>query len=490
MIFGRPETFAIEVSSLVGGPPDGDPASGFTWAAMRIHVAGRNIYRNVNRETRIAAEDISWPAINLARWFVRSWSRVFHTGAWPTSSTRRNARDVARQIDDKLAADFDAPDDFVDSRDDFVAAHSMRAAAAGAAMPNVWLSRDGGIVSVAWGDSMDGAIFFTLSRGEADVPAVDFAEAVREFVEWVLALLEERCPDEASSDIELLSSWLESFTSVEGAETALLAETGLSRERSQRIARMAGIEQAAVSELFQLDSQWFTGGTLADVRRSSIAVAFRCASPTVTDVELVSIRRQILEAASNARALVALSDMAKGVPRPPESTHDYVRGYRLARGLRQVLENVSGVLDVESLLDGLGVDIVELVLSDTEIDGGCVCDADHGPLVFVNPSSRKASTAWGRRMVLAHELCHLLFDRGTAVSLGVMSGPWAPPRIERTANAFAIELLLPLAGVTETVGPAWENTEDAQVEALMNKYGLGITAVTRHLQNLAHQRNR
>jgi len=490
MIFGRPETFAIAVNPLAGGPADGDPASGSTWAAMRIHVAGRNLYRNVNRTTRAVEEDISWPAVNLARWLVRSWSRLFHTGAWPTSSTRRNARDVAYLLDERLAANFDAPDDLVDSRDEFVAAHSMRAAAAGAALPTVWLSRDGGIISVAWRDSMDGEIFFTLSRGEEDVPAVDFAEAVRDFVEWVRGLLEERCPGEASRDIKLFSVWLEDFASVDGASSALLAETGLSQERCQRVARMAGLQQAALSDLFQLEDRWFAHGTLADVRRSPVAVAFRCAAPTVSDAELVSIRRQIIEAESNEQAAVALDDLARRVARPTRATRDYVTGYRLARSLRRVLENESERMDIESLLDDPSVGTVELALSDTEIDGGCVCDTHHGPLVFVNPQSKKAATAWGRRMVLAHELCHLLFDRHEAVGLGVMSGPWAPPRIERTANAFAIELLLPLAGVLETVGPAWENTQDDQVEALMSKYALGITAATQHLHNLADQRNR
>jgi len=44
---------------------------------------------------------------------------------------------------------------------------------------------------------------------------------------------------------------------------------------------------------------------------------------------------------------------------------------------------------------------------------------------------------------MAHELCHLLFDRWRARRLAVASGPWAPQDIERRANAFAAAFLMP-----------------------------------------------
>ena len=90
--------------------------------------------------------------------------------------------------------------------------------------------------------------------------------------------------------------------------------------------------------------------------------------------------------------------------------------------------------------------------------------------------------------MLGHELCHLMFDRADAVPLGVMSGPWAPPRIERRANAFAIELLLPLAGVERVLGKDWD-IDDESVEALQAEFDIGRTATVEHLQNLRDPRN-
>lgn len=489
MIFGRPETFAIEVNSLAGGPEDGDPGASCTWTSMRIYIENQNILQNMNRRDQSVSEDINWPVINLARWLVRSWNELFHTGAWPIPSTHRNARDIASKLDARLAEDFDIDDEEIDRRDDFVASHSLRAAASGAALPDLWISRDAEIVSLAWNDSWEGEIGFPLSRGERDVPAVDFAQAIQGFVTWILELLKERCPSEGSADIDLLAGWLDRFSDRRGATEALLSETGIDEERARLVAKVVGVE-GSLQELFGLDEGWFAKGTFADVRESSIAVAFRCAAPVVTNDELATIRQKIVAANANPKALAALQKLAARIPRETASARDYERGYRLARRLREALGNTSGNIDVEALLGDLHVDIVELDLSDSEIDGGCVCDSNHGPLVFVNPGSAKAAMRWGRRMVLAHELCHLLFDRKSAVALGVMSGPWAPPRIERTANAFAIELLLPMEGIRKTVGAAWDKPDDSHVETLMAKYGLGITAVTRHLHNLSSARNR
>ena len=53
------------------------------------------------------------------------------------------------------------------------------------------------------------------------------------------------------------------------------------------------------------------------------------------------------------------------------------------------------------------------------------------------------NSANGRRFTLAHELCHILFDRNRARPLTHTSTAWASPSIEQRANAFAAMLLMP-----------------------------------------------
>ena len=86
-------------------------------------------------------------------------------------------------------------------------------------------------------------------------------------------------------------------------------------------------------------------------------------------------------------------------------------------------------------------------------------------------------------MTLAHELCHLLFDRSSAVPLSVLSGTWAPPRLERVANAFAAELLIPLKGMVDEVGWLMSEPTDDELELLMARFGVGITTAHEHCLN-------
>ena len=61
----------------------------------------------------------------------------------------------------------------------------------------------------------------------------------------------------------------------------------------------------------------------------------------------------------------------------------------------------------------------------------------HKPCSLLNVDHPTYDTYSGRRFTLAHELCHLLYDRSYGWQLAIASGPWAPRDLERRANAFA-----------------------------------------------------
>ena len=86
-------------------------------------------------------------------------------------------------------------------------------------------------------------------------------------------------------------------------------------------------------------------------------------------------------------------------------------------------------------------------------------------------------------MTLAHELCHLLFDRSDAVPLSVLSGAWAPPRLERVANAFAAELLMPLEGTHDVVGWLMSEPTEDELKRLMDRFEVGVTTALEHCLN-------
>lgn len=486
--FGNPETFALRVGLLSGPPPEGDPAGARTWAALRMVVMGRNLFLHSELERGVVNEEVCWPAIGIARWLVRGWDAMFHTAAWPVPRTVRTALAVAEVLDSDLATRLDAPDTELDDRDRFVAAHSLRAAAGGAALPDLWFARDGDVVSVAWADDDGGELRFHAPRGEADVPARDFAQAMLGFVEFVAGLL---ASPEVTPAVEAerrsLVAWIADLKSPQSAFRGLRSETGLTAQEVDRMVQKSGARDA--QDFFGLPRGWSAEGTLADVRQSVVAIAFRCVSPVLNEDDLLAVRSALLEVSPAPSAMASLRELARKVP-SPGALRDYAQGYELARGLRRVLENVAGPFAVEDHLTALGIPVVDLPIANDQVDGGCICDDLHGPVVFVNPSSERAGTPWGRRMVLAHELCHLLFDRKAAMPLAVISGPWAPPRIERRANAFAVELLLPLKGVEDVVRGRWHRVVDEDLRILMERYGLGLTATSDHVRNLADRRNR
>jgi Zn-dependent peptidase ImmA (M78 family) len=98
----------------------------------------------------------------------------------------------------------------------------------------------------------------------------------------------------------------------------------------------------------------------------------------------------------------------------------------------------------------------------------------------VNKKSTFNQTRAGLKFTLAHELCHILFDRTRAKKLSHVSGPWTAPRIEKRANAFAAMFLASRAA-TRSVFHEYgkDGTKDA-AQALQ----LGHSAFVEHLYNL------
>ena len=64
-------------------------------------------------------------------------------------------------------------------------------------------------------------------------------------------------------------------------------------------------------------------------------------------------------------------------------------------------------------------------------------------MIVLNLTSAFNLNSGGRRFTIAHELCHIVHDRGRARRVAHVSGPWVAPGVEKRANAFAAMLLMP-----------------------------------------------
>ena len=181
---------------------------------------------------------------------------------------------------------------------------------------------------------------------------------------------------------------------------------------------------------------------------------------------------------SGPKSYANLLALAKGLDKRIDPVRPWESGYELAKSVRERLKILPfAKLDVETLARELGVDVQDAVFQDESVLGVCVGTPAHAPLVVLNTSCPDAKGPSGRRMTLAHELDHLLFDRGNYRHLARFEGARAvgDRLMEMRANAFAIELLVPminLSGVTEErlgdFAKEWQASTHALVKHLEN----------------------
>jgi Zn-dependent peptidase ImmA (M78 family) len=147
----------------------------------------------------------------------------------------------------------------------------------------------------------------------------------------------------------------------------------------------------------------------------------------------------------------------------------------------------SEYIDIEKEVGNLGVETHNIELPDTHIFGVCMGTPAFVPLILLNLFSDDASGVSGRRVTLAHELCHLLFDRAGLRSLARFEGGAAADSdrlMEMRANAFAVELLVPMATLIDQCGAVFG---DEQLLEISRVQGVSLVALQRHAGNLRNR---
>lgn len=478
--FGNIDVFSIRLSPLAGAPEEADVSAAATWACMELWVDRRNLLEHSHETTRSVHEGINWPAIYFARWLVRNWKEFFCEQRWPLPGHWRNPLEVGDVLDKHLldleaVGDETRIDELLDERDRFISTRCVTAGTGGALFPELYLARDGDRFSVSWRTrTRSQESWFRQPDGEADIPAAAFVEVAIEFVSWCRAQVEGLAEPVAESDSHELGQWLDYVTSNEAAEDSLWGYLGFRPD-----ARIV----EPVARLLDLPRTWRETGTSFDASSTGVAVAFRALAPVLGPNDIVDLLTRLEEYGDAPEADQRLHEIRRALPSVSRDLADYEQGYFLARRFREYIDNTERYLDIEGLLRTWGVPIEEIRLGDPLIDGGALWSDSEGPLLFLNTASPKTQTSWGRRMVLAHELGHLLRDRNGSSSLRVVSTPWTPPLMERRANAFAAELLLPKRGVAATIGAPTTMPSDSDLNRLMRKFRVGRTTCERHVVN-------
>lgn len=129
-------------------------------------------------------------------------------------------------------------------------------------------------------------------------------------------------------------------------------------------------------------------------------------------------------------------------------------GSRAAQDLRKKLDlGLTAPVDVTRLAERLGVLVIRRPLADG-VSGIHLAHASGRSFVAVNSSE----IATRQNFTLAHELGHAHFDRNEVIAEKIDVTDTTP--IEKRANAFAAELLLPEAAIAE-----WRATPHLRISA-------------------------
>jgi Zn-dependent peptidase ImmA (M78 family) len=214
------------------------------------------------------------------------------------------------------------------------------------------------------------------------------------------------------------------------------------------------------------------------------ALMFGSLAPTIKTADAVLLADQLLQLHTSTAPQGKLKALVRDVPVETAEEPAHLQGYKLATDLAEAsgLASKREYVDVERFLDVSGVSVREISLSDRRIRAISVAGPEHTPAVLLNLAHETNCYPTGRRFTLAHELSHLLFDRGYGTSLALASGPWAPRDIERRANAFAAMFLMPRGLLSKACG-ADIASEDA-VARVARRLKTSFTATLEHLTNL------
>lgn len=481
--FGDSSRFALDLRLLPDPDSDSDaPASAVgSWGRWRLWVGGLNLTEHVlalPSGTTERQDAVTWYLAPLLQWIADAWTPMLHEQRLPSlvhrALTARTAylSVATTQLGDAAFEPWQA----------WASRHSLRWAAQGGLLPDVFLRRLRDEIEISWGDRWQPggeAVEFVLEPGVSHALVTDVAAALDGALGW------------ARSSVALRHyAWHTRLKDAIGRRPSV-------NERHRFLSwyldgqaepgRLSGLLASALRRV---------GRSLGDLSQSEAdhralcglapAVAmFGALSPRISDEATVALLAALAAARVTTGAVPAIDRFVEEIP-AWRAAQPWGDGYRLALNLLEdlQLQPTAGAVEIEDILSGLGVRTVNSRLAQDGPLGVALAGPSVCPTILVNDDHPMNRGPAGRRFTLAHELCHLLYDRDQARQLTHASTPWAPTAVEQRANAFAAMLLMPPIRVRQALGAVGNSVVLPDVIELARTLEVGVRAATRHLANI------
>jgi Zn-dependent peptidase ImmA (M78 family) len=494
---GDTSVFAFKIS-FSPDPDEGraiDPAEAMSWGGFQIWVEGRNLCAHLEEGERL--ESTHWYLLPLMEWLASNWNPLLHEERPPVQNKADSAWESLQQTR--------FPPPAIEERQDDAAAweetwhswwtrHAILAAREGGLFPDIVLRRWRDQIEVSWG----------AVRGVGAPEHFQFLESARGFARLPPKVVADALHDVLHDGAQYLFGLAPELPRLQelGARVANLRSAR--RHEDQRLMWLAGLgkDESSIRQGWRRLKGYLKDFgedqmvSLLDAQVGELAIEGSCHAAMMFGSVAPDIAKG--DALVLARYMVGLHD-PEGDPKPLRDVVRYVslstsagpsweQGYELAeevweRFADQVVDE--GSVDIERLTQVLGVAVEEADIKDASIRGVSFAGPQHRAGILINALHEANAYPSGKRFTLAHELCHILFDREIGRRIAVASGPWAPRDIERRANAFAAMLLMPrglvkeaLAGLTTRL-----DTRDG-VAQVAKRLGASFEATLMHLTNL------
>ncbi len=487
---GDTSAFAIKIA-FMDDPDQGRGATrdvAASWGAFQIWANGWNLCAHLEEGERV--ESVHWYLLPLLEWFVQHWNPLLHEERLPCEVADEAWKGLRKTRFPPPALDEQEESAWEESWYRWWSRHAIQAAREGGLFPDLVFRRFQERIEVSTGDTgiqgMPDHVKFAAPSGAARLAPKHVAEPLHEALNGAASYLLSVQPD--SKRIINLKGALGRLRARQPDSrmmwlAGLGADKGSVRQGWQRFKRqIKAFTRAQQNELTSTvgDSRLVVEGSC------HAALMFGTMAPNVTREDVMVLAGHLIRLSSPEGDSEAMASRCRSEPVSVDGT-PWQQGYALAEELQNdLLDYRDGKpVDLRALLKCLGVDVAEAALTDESIRGVAIAGPNHRSGIVWNRNNHYNSDSRGRRFTLAHELCHLLFDRSAGQRLAVASSPWAPPSLEQRANAFAAMLLMPTETVRTLVAGMSEPLRTAQaVSSIAQSLETGFRATLWHLQNL------
>ncbi len=499
---GDPSVFAVRMA-FASDPDEGryvDPETALSWGSFQIWVEGRNLCSHLEEAERI--DSAHWYLLPLLEWFIRCWDPLFHEERLPVKvggDTGWTSLHATRFPPPAIEDDEEKASEWESVWQEWWMRHGLQAAREGGLFPDVVIRRFRDLVEISWGSvrGEGGPYRFdaTEPAGFGRLPPQAVAEPLYAVLsgasEYLLSLAERPLQLDEYPRIRALSQSLQP-----------LADAPLRRDRRVRWLAGLGTDEHSVRAGWERAFSYLSEiaeaprRAMLEILESPLVVTGSCQAALmfgslaadVAKQDVLNLARTMLELYSLEGDSEAMQQVCRAAPIEQSMSPAWSQGYDLADEIHRNFHGAfaeAGAVDIEGLIERLDVGIEKLELSDEKIRGVSIAGPAHRPGIIVNSNHAANGHASGYRFTLAHELCHLLFDREAGRRLAIASGPWAPRDVERRANAFAAMLLMPASLVQRAAATLTVPLATVEgVREISSTLRAGRSAVLNHLKNL------